>query len=76
MSRQPPEDSLQFGRQNRVRLAADIANAVITQIADKVQKESGVTFIRQPWRDRIESKRAIGKGPGIDDALLSGDDNG
>lgn len=69
MSRQPPEDALQFGRENRFRLAADIVNGVIAQVADKMQEESGVTFIRQPWRDRVESRRAIGKGPRIGDVL-------
>lgn len=48
MSRQPPEDSLQFGRQNSVRLAADVAREAIEKVMQNMADESGVVLIRPP----------------------------
>lgn len=48
MSRQPPENSLQFGRQNRVRLAADVAREAIEKALQEAADHAGVVLIRPP----------------------------
>ncbi|WP_299076642.1 hypothetical protein [uncultured Paraglaciecola sp.] len=48
MSRQPPESALQFGRQNRVRLAADVAREAIEKVMQDMADGAGVVLIRPP----------------------------
>lgn len=45
MSRQPPETALQFGRQNRVRLAADVAREAVEKVMREVQARENNSVI-------------------------------
>lgn len=45
MSRQPPESALQFGRQNRVRLAGELAQEAIAKVLREIHERENNSVI-------------------------------